>query len=194
VNRLEPQTGAAVELAPGQQLTVIDPQGGQVSDIFAVSQADRAEVLSSGRSIDYENRLQFTAGDTLWSNRSRRMLSIVEDTCGRHDFLLTPCSQETFDILYPQLGGAPHPSCFGNLVDALGPFGVDPDHVGTTFNIFMNTWWEPSGELHIDPPTSQPGALFRVRAEMPLVVGITACSAEKSNGGVCKPINYEVSA
>lgn len=193
MRRLEPQTGTAVELAPGQELVIIDPQGGQVSDIFAVSRADHGEVLSSGRSIDFENRLRFSTGDTLWSNRSHRMLRIVEDTCGRHDFLLTPCSQETFDILYPDLGGVPHPSCFANLVRALTPFRVDPDRIGTTFNVFMNTWWEPSGELHIGPPTSEPGAVFRVRAEMSLVLAITACSAEKSNGGVCKPIDYEVS-
>jgi hypothetical protein len=39
------------------------------------------------------------------------MATIVADTCGRHDFLLTPCSQQTFDLLYPEFGGAPHPSC-----------------------------------------------------------------------------------
>ncbi|MFZ1286885.1 MAG: DUF1989 domain-containing protein, partial [Candidatus Phosphoribacter sp.] len=63
-------------------------------------------IIARGRSIDYANRLTFGLGDLLWSNRSRPMLRIVEDTCGRHDFLLTPCSQETFDILYPDLGGA----------------------------------------------------------------------------------------
>jgi uncharacterized protein len=192
VRRLPPQTGTGFSLRAGQTLTIVDPEGGQVSDLFSVSAEDLDEVLSSGRSIDYVNRLRFGRGDTLWSNRSRPMLTIVEDTCGRHDFLLTPCSQETFDILYPHLDGAAHPSCFANLVDGLAPFGVDPDRIGTTFNVFMNTWWEQDGELHIDPPTSKAGARFTVRAEMPLYVGVTACSAEKSNGGTCKPIDVEV--
>jgi len=56
----------------------------------------------------------------------------------------------------------------------------------------MNVWSEPSGELHIDPPTSVAGDRLVLRAEMDLHVGLTACSAEKSNGGVCKPIDYEV--
>ncbi|MBK8470365.1 MAG: urea carboxylase-associated family protein [Actinomycetales bacterium] len=190
--RLAPQTGVGVELAKGARVAIIDPLGGQVSDLFCASAEDPREVLSSGRSIDYANRLTFGLGDLLWSNRSRPMLRIVEDTCGRHDFLLTPCSQETFDILYPDFGGAPHRSCLANLIEALGPFNVEADQIGTTFNVFMNTWWDPDGELHIDPPTSVAGARFAVEAQMDLVLGITACSAEKSNGGSCKPIDYEV--
>jgi uncharacterized protein YcgI (DUF1989 family) len=57
----------------------------------------------------------------------------------------------------------------------------------------MNVWADRSGGLHIDPPTSLAGDRIVIRAEMDLFVGLTACSAEKSNGGVCKPIDYEVS-
>ena len=122
----------------------------------------------------------------------RPMATIVEDTCGRHDFLLTPCSQQTFDLLYPELDRAPHPSCFENLCLGLQQFGVSPDQVSTTLNIFMNVWTDPCGVLHIDPPTSVAGDRLVLRAEMDLHVGLTACSAEKSNGGVCKPIDYLV--
>lgn len=109
-SRLAPQTGTSVRLAPGDVLTLLDPTGVQVSDLYCVSADDVAERLSSGRSIDFENSIRFTTGSRLWSNRSRPMLTVVEDTCGSHDFLLTPCSQQTFDILYPDLGGAEHPS------------------------------------------------------------------------------------
>jgi uncharacterized protein YcgI (DUF1989 family) len=194
VNRLTPQTGTGFVLAAGQTLTVVDPTGGQVSDFFCFSAEDHGEWLSNGRTIDYANKVFFSTGDLLYSNRSRPMATIVEDTCGRHDFLLTPCSQQTFDLLYPDLGGAYHPSCFENLCTGLAPFGVHPDQISTTLNIFMNVWSEPSGELHIDPPTSVAGDRLVLRAEMDLHVGLTACSAEKSNGGVCKPIDYELSA
>jgi hypothetical protein len=191
-SRLAPQTGTHVRLAPGDVLTLLDPTGVQVSDLYCVSADDVAERLSSGRSIDFENTISFTTGSRLWSNRSRPMMTIVEDTCASHDFLLTPCSQQTFDILYPDLGGAEHPSCFANLVGALEPHGVRPDDIGTTLNVFMNVWPDESGELHIDPPKSVAGDRFSVRAEIDLHVGITACSAEKSNGGVCKPIDWRV--
>ena len=120
------------------------------------------------------------------------MAVVVEDTCGRHDFLLTPCSQQTFDLLYPEFEGAYHPSCFENLATSMAPLGVDPDRIGTTLNIFMNVWAERDGELHIDPPTSVAGDRFVLEARTDLVVGLTACSAEKSNNGVCKPIDFRI--
>lgn len=192
MRRLSPQTGTGFELVAGQTLTVVDPTGGQVSDFFAFSAADHGEWLSSGRTIDYGNTVFLSTGAVLYSNRSRPMATIVEDTCGRHDFLLTPCSQQTFDLLYPQLEGAAHPSCLENLCTGLSPFGVSPDQISTTFNIFMNVWTDPSGELHIDPPTSVAGDRLTLRGEMDLHVGLTACSAEKSNGGTCKPIDFEL--
>lgn len=192
MRRLPPQTGAGLRLRAGDRLLITDPNGGQVSDLFCVAGDGGGDWLSSGRSIDYGNTIYFSTGDTLYSSLSRPMLTIEEDTCGRHDFLLTPCSQATFDLLYPDLNGASHPSCYDNLVAALGPFGVAPSTIGTTFNIFMNVWFEPDGAMHIDPPISQPGDRIVLRAEMDLLVGVTACSAEKSNGGVCKPIDIEV--
>ena len=58
------------------------------------------EVISSGRSLDYASKIYLTTGDPIYSNRSNIMLRIVEDKVGRHDFLLTPCSRETFRIIY----------------------------------------------------------------------------------------------
>ena len=192
MRRLSPQTGTGFELRAGQQLVVVDPTGGQVSDLYAVAADDHEEWLSSGRTIDYANTVFLTTGHLLYSNRSRPMLTIVEDTCGRHDFTLTPCSQETFDLLYPEFEGRPHRSCLENLHSGLGPYGITRDRIATSFNIFMNVWTDTDGTLHIDPPLSVAGTRFVVRAETDLVVGLTACSAEKSNGGVCKPIDYEV--
>lgn len=163
-----------------------------MSDLYLVSRNDVEECFSAGRTVDYNNTLYVSVGSKLWSNRSAVMASIVEDTVGVHDMTLTPCSQETFDILYPEFEGAPHPSCFGNLCAALGPVGVSADRIGTTLNVFMDVWTDRAGELHIDPPPTRPGDIFAIRAEMPLFAGITACSAEKSNNGTCKPIDVRV--
>lgn len=190
-HHIDPQTGIAFRLARNQLLKIIDPRGEQVSDLTAFASADKSEWLSSGRSIDYANTIYLTRGHTLYSNRSRAMFTIVEDTVGRHDFLLTPCSPETFEILYPEHRGY-HPSCFENLHTNLARFGITPDMIPTTFNIFMNVIVTPSGELRIDPPPSRAGDHITLRAEMDLIVGVTACSAEKSNNYSFKPIDIEI--
>ena len=150
---------------------------------------DRREWLSSGRTFDYESTLLPTTGNRLWSNRSRPMLRIEEDTCGRHDFLLTPCSPEMYRILY---GVDDHPSCFVNLRDELAPYGIEPDDIPTTFNIFMNVQFQPDGEISVEPPQSEPGDFIIFEALMDLVVGVTACAAEGTNNGKLKPIDIEI--
>ena len=191
--RLEPQTGMGMRLERGQVLRVIDPEGEQVSDVVAFAAGDASERLSSGRSIDYNNTIYLTTGHVLYSNRSNPMFTILEDTVGKHDFLLTPCSPETFEILYEGHEGY-HPSCFENLARNLKRFGVAEDDIPTTFNAFMNVDVSPSGELEIGPPLSGPGDFLDLRAEMDLVVGVTACSAEKSNNFSFKPIDLEIRA
>lgn len=189
---LEPQSGAGLIVKRGQRLEIIDPLGEQVSDLVSFAEADPREWLSSGRTIDYANTIYVTAGHTLYSNHSRPMWTILEDTVGRHDFLLTPCSPETFTILYQTTGH--HPSCFENLARHLEPFGIQPDRIPTSLNVFMNVDVLPSGELKILPPRSRAGDHVLLRAEMDLIVGVTACSAELSNNGRFKPIDVRLHA
>ena len=188
--RLHPQTGTAFQLAAGETLRVVDAFGEQVADLMAFSRHARPAWLSSGRTFDYNDTVYLTRGHTLYSNRSEPMLTVVEDTVGRHDFLYTPCSAETFAILYDHTGH--HPSCLRNLADSLAVYGFDADDIPTTFNIFMNVEIETSGRLRILPPRSRAGDYIELRAEMALTVGLTACSAEMSNNYRLKPIDYEI--
>ncbi len=190
LNRIEAQSGTAFALGSGTTLVVIDPCGEQVADLIAYCASDVREVLSSGRTFDYTGTLALEAGHVLYSNRSRPMLSITHDSVGRHDFLLTPCSPQTFEILYGRHG--PHPNCFENLAAALQPFGVDSDAIPTTINIFMNVEIGRDGRIAVKPPRSRAGDRIELRAEMDLIVGLTACSAELSNNYAFKPIDWTV--
>jgi uncharacterized protein YcgI (DUF1989 family) len=191
--RIAPCSAKAVELEVGDTLVIVDPEGQQVSDLVAFNRDDLAEYLSSGRSIDYASKLWLTTGDLLYSNRSRPMFEIVEDTCGRHDFTLTPCSKDTFSIIYGETEG--RPGCEGNLASALAPWGIGVDRVPIAFNVFMHVSVDgDSGRIAVLPPQSRPGDRIRLRARMPLVVGMTACSAGQSNNFSYKPIDFRVEA
>ncbi|MDY6924894.1 MAG: urea carboxylase-associated family protein [Pseudomonadota bacterium] len=190
-NEIPPRSGVAFELRAGQRLKVIDPRGEQVSDLLAFNRHDLGEVISSGRTLDYASRIYLTTGDALYSNRSNVMLRIEEDRVGRHDFLLTPCSADTFRIIYGDAD--PHRGCFGNLAEALAPYGVVRDQIPTAFNVFMNVPVDAAtGALTVEPPLSQAGDFTVFEACMDLIVGLTACSALQSNNHAFKPIHYEI--
>jgi uncharacterized protein len=190
---IPPRSGTAFELKRGESLKVIDPQGEQVADLVAFNRHDTGEAISSGRSIDYAGKIYLSTGDAIYSNRSQVLLHIVEDTVGRHDFLLSPCSAEMFRIIYGDT--EPHRGCFGNLAEALAPYGVAPDAIPTAFNVFMNVPVDAStGVIRVEPPLSRAGDYIVFEARMDLLIGLTACSAGQSNNFAYKPIHYEVIA
>lgn len=188
---IAPRSAVALTIAAGEQLTIWDPQGQQVSDMVAFAQGDPREYLSNGRTFDYEETIRLTQGHRLWSNRSRVLFDIEEDMVGTHDFLLTPCSEDTFRHFYPDK--PVHRGCLGNLAEALAPFGIGIDAIPVAFNIFMNVPVDgQSGALAVLPPPSKAGDFIRLRAKIDCIVGLTACSAYASNGGSFKPIHYAV--
>lgn len=189
---LEAQTGMALEMASGQLLRVIDREGEQVADLVAFASGNLEERLSNGHSFDYNGTIYLTQGHTLYSNKSRPMLTILEDTVGRHDFLFAACSPEMFAIQYGCVEG--HPNCLQNLAAALACCGVHESMIPTPFNIFMNVDVLPGGELRIHPPRSRAGDSLTLRAEMDLVVGVAACSAGTCNNQRCKPLDLELYA
>lgn len=190
-NEIAPRSGTAFNMANGQQLTVIDPCGEQVADLLAFNRTDVREAISSGRTFDYANKIYLSTGDAIYSNRSNVMLDIVEDSVGRHDFLLTQCSKDTFRIIYGD--NHPHRGCFGNLTAALSPYGIEPDMIPTAFNCFMNVPVDgTTGRFAVEPPLSKAGDKIVFAARMDLIVGLTACSALQSNNGSFKPIHWQV--
>ena len=188
---INPRSGTSFILKKGQRLKVTDIKGEQVSDLICFNLDDKKEYLSSGRTIDYAETIFLTTGHPFYSNRSNVMFRIMEDTVGRHDFLLTPCSKDTFRIIYGHED--PHRGCFGNLCEALEEYGIAPDDIPITFNVFMHVAINgDTGKVDVLPPKSKANDYIIIEADMDLIVGLTACSAEMSNNGSFKPIGYEV--
>ncbi len=187
---LKPQTGVAFTVQKGHIIRVIDVDGEQVADLVCFARQDTEEYLSSGRSIDYNEKLFLSTGDILYSNRSKPMLTIIHDPVGKHDFLFAPCSQEMYQLIYR--AAEPHPNCLDNLVASLGPYGIQDFQIPTAFNIFMNVAITAAGRVTVLPPLSKAGDYIDLRTEMNLIVGVSACSAGKCNNFRCTPIRVEI--
>ena len=97
---------------------------------------------------------------------------------------------------YPRRSGPPRSppdqGCFGNLAEALAPYGIGPDPIPTAFNVFMNVTVDPAGALRVEPPLSKAGDHILFEAEQDLIVALTACSALQSNNFAFKPIHYAI--
>jgi uncharacterized protein len=182
--------GVSVLLRQGEQLRVIDPQGGQSGDLMAFA-LDGGERMSSGRTFDYGGKLFVSTGDVLWSDRSNPLLSIVADDVGTNDLLYSPCSLEMFRIQYGVTGY--HANCHDNLCTALRALGVEAAPIANALNFFMGVRIATDGRLSFVPPRSRPGDALTVRAERDLAIAVTACPAGACNGGKPPgPLEYEI--
>jgi uncharacterized protein YcgI (DUF1989 family) len=115
--------GEAVLLKKGQCVELINTHGQQVVDTWAFAAADPTERLSMEDTRSKNSTVYARAGDVLYSDRRRPMLSFVSDTSpGRHDMLLCACNQ----AIYVELGCERyHRNCRDNLREALAAVGID---------------------------------------------------------------------
>jgi uncharacterized protein YcgI (DUF1989 family) len=176
-------------MCAGDELEIVSPYDEQVADLACFDRTNPRECFSAGRTLDYNETVFLTTGANLYSNLSRKMMLIEHEDAGHHDYLLTPCSPEMFRILR---GQNMHPSCHENLANGLRQYRIAEDWIHATFNAFMRVDIAADGRISIRPPASRAGHRLGLRALTDLVVGLTACSSEYSNNGLCKPIDYAV--
>jgi len=174
----------------GQIIRVIDIEGEQVSDLVCFAQQEVEEYFASGRTIDYNEKLFLSTGDVLYSNRSNPMLTILTDLVGRHICLYAPCSREMFLKTYDI--AEPHPNCLDNLFTHLESFGIGKAQIPTPFNVFMNVEISGQGKITVKPARSKAGDYIDLKAEMDLIVGVTACSTKMCNNYNCTAIGVEI--
>jgi len=183
--------GAGLRLKRGEQLRVIDIEGGQTGDLVAFS-ADGKHRLSSGRTFDYGGKIYVSTSDVLWSDRSEPMLTIVADDVGKHDLLYAPCSIEMYRLQYGVTEY--HANCYDNLCSAFRELGIEPEPLPSSLNFFMNADVTANGRLSVLPPRTRAGAAITLRAEMDLLIALSSCPASTCNAGGAsiKPLGFEV--
>ena len=191
---IEPKTATAFEVAAGQTIRVVDLDGGQVADLVAfAADSPRSERLSQSCTRVNNWRMRPQVGDQLFSNRNRVMLTVVGDSLGIHDLLFPPCSRFVYDVL---LAGTPQDGCVEMLARALAPHGIERDSVTDPLNVFMNARITPDGGIEIEKTPSRQGDVLELRAEIDLVIGVSACPDDRTdcNNGRCTRIGVELDA
>lgn len=190
-------TGKAVELRSGQQVRIGLPEGSQVADMFAFTLPVLDEVLSTAHTRSCMLNLSPKPGDAFYSNHRRVMITLVEDTSpGVHDLLLSACDQARYTLL----GHAnPHANCNDNVLSALqtGGWSLPPGaSVPNPANLFEHVAISPDGRLEILAPLAKKGDAVTLRAEVDLVLVISACPMDimPTNGDDLqpKPVSLEL--
>jgi uncharacterized protein YcgI (DUF1989 family) len=163
----------AFDLQRGEQLRIVNLEGSQVVDCWAFNAANFDEFLSNEHTRSCLEKLIPQAGDALYSNGRRPILSIVEDTSpGIHDLLLSACDLERYRLLGVE---GYHRNCADNLREALAEIDREPPEIPSPFNIFENVKIGDDGKLSIEPPMAKAGDSITLRAEQDIVLVLSCC-------------------
>lgn len=188
---LDPATASHREIIPagepwmgsvkrGQHFRIVDLEGNQAVDTLFYSSASLDERYSAQDTIRAQGNIYLSSGTRLLSNEGNAMLTIVADTCGRHDTLGGACSAESNTVRYAIEKRHMH-SCRDNFLLALAHWGAKYHRdfgkrdLASNINFFMNVPVTPQGKLTFADGISAPGRYVEMKAEMDVTVLISNC-------------------
>jgi len=160
----------------GQVLRIVDLEGNQAVDTLFYNAHDTEERYSAADTIRAQGNIYLTKGSPLRSNLGTTMLTIVEDTCGRHDTLGGACSAESNTVRYALEKRHMH-SCRDNFLLALERHGRhwNKRDLPGNINFFMNVPVTSDGALRFADGISAAGRYVQMRAHMDVLVLISNC-------------------
>ncbi len=164
------------EIKAGQIFRIVDLKGNQAVDTLFYSAADTAERYSATDTIVGQRNIYLTTGTTLRSNLGNPMLTIVADTCGRHDTLGGACAIESNQVRYAIEKRHMH-ACRNSFLLAISDpkWHLTKRDVAPNINFFMNVPVTPDGRLTFEDGISNPLKYVEMRAEMDVIAVISNC-------------------
>jgi urea carboxylase-associated protein 1 len=182
------------EVKKGQIFRIVDLEGNQAVDTIFYNADQTDERYSLIHTVLAQGNIYLGVGTAIMSSDNRPMLTIVADTCGRHDTIGGgACSSESNTVRYAIEKRFMH-SCRDNYMLAItaGDHGLTKRDVVSNINFFMNVPVRQDGKLSFEDGISGPGKYIEMRAEMDILVLISNCPQlnNPANGYNPTPVRY----
>jgi uncharacterized protein len=183
----------AREIQKGQYFRIVDLEGNQAADTLFYNANDYSDRYSAQDTIREQGNLYLTTGTRLMSTAGNVLLTIVADTCGRHDTLGGACATESNMVRYAIEKRHMH-ACRQSFVKASIEWGrgMSKRDITSNINFFMNVPVTPEGKLTFEDGVSEPGKYVEMRAEMDVLAMISNCPQLNNPCNAYNPTPIEV--
>lgn len=179
----------STRLETGDRLRIVDLEGQQAVDFLAFAADLPADRYNAANTMKMNGAIYLGKGTKLYSDRAEVLLSIVEDTVGRHDTIGGCCSAASNFARY---GLKDTPSCHANFTAELARWSLGPADIVTNVNFFMNVPVRQDGSMAIEEGLSKPGDYVELRAERPVVAVLSNCPQRNNPAAGFNPSPIEV--
>jgi urea carboxylase-associated protein 1 len=178
-------------MAKGEVLRIVDLEGRQAVDFLCYNAERPEERYNAADTMKVAGTIFIGEGTRLLSDMGETLMTVIADTCGRHDTVGGCCSKESNRLRY---GVDDTPNCRDNFLAALAPFGLGKKDIVANINFFMNVPVEPDGSMAIADGLSKPGDHVDLRAETDVIAVLSNCPQTRNpcNGYNPTPIRVMV--
>jgi len=160
----------------GQVFRIVDMEGNQAADTLFYDAHAPENRYSAVDTVREQGNIYLTTGTRLMSTEGDVLMTIVADTCGRHDTLGGACAAESNQVRYAIEKKYMH-ACRDTflLVAACCTKELSKKDITANVNFFMNVPVTPEGKLTFEDGVSAPGRYVEMRAERDVRVLISNC-------------------
>jgi urea carboxylase-associated protein 1 len=165
-----------LEIKQNQIIRIVDLEGNQAVDTIFYSAHDYSDRYSAQDTIREQGNIYITTGTNLISTKGNILLTIIADTCGRHDTLGGACANESNMVRYSLDKGYMH-ACRNTFMKGLQVWnhGMDKRDITSNINFFMNVPVTPQGQLTFEDGVSHAGKYVEAQAHMDILMVVSNC-------------------
>jgi len=194
-------TGWAGEIKKGQVLRIIAIT---TVDFVCFKRENLKERFDQARTKVYNGKIFITTGDKLMGRNNQHMMTSVGNTNdqGTHDLQKGMCSGYRFQLAKKEGRlreyyhrdykdeDIPDHGCYENLSRALSPYGIEPEDIPSPWNLNQHMIIDgKTGKMEHTTVRAKPGSYVDLRAEMDLLVAMSACPDMPVGG---RPLDLEI--
>ena len=181
------------EIKNGELFRIVDLHGNQAVDTLFYDAHDYSDRYSAQDTIQQQRNIYLTTGTKLMSTAGTVLLTIVADTCGRHDTLGGACANESNMVRYAIEKRHMH-ACRSSFLKAVIEWdhGMTKRDIPNNINFFMNVPVTPEGKLTFEDGISEPGKYVEMRAETDVLALISNCPQLNNPCNAYNPTPVEV--
>ncbi|MEM7669787.1 MAG: DUF1989 domain-containing protein [Pseudomonadota bacterium] len=175
----------------GGTLTITDLEGRQAVDFLCFDADNPADRYSATNTVKVQGNVYVGLGTVLYGDSGAALLTVIEDTVGRHDTVYGCCSNPNNMLRY---GIETTESCYSNFAAELGRRGLGLEAIVPNVNWFMSVPVLDDGRAGVAEVTLAPGSYVTLRAQRDVLVVLSNCPQMHNpcNGYKLTPIAVEI--
>ncbi|MEM9371939.1 MAG: DUF1989 domain-containing protein [Pseudomonadota bacterium] len=175
-------TGSIETVPPGQPwsgvvpvgatLVITDLEGQQAVDFLCYDAVDPSDRYSATNTVKVQGNVYVGLGTVLYSDGGAALMTVTEDTVGRHDTIYGCCSNPNNKLRY---GIETTASCYSNFEKELARRGLGREAIVPNVNWFMSVPVVGDGGAGVAEAELKPGSHVALRAERDVLAVLSNC-------------------